>query len=376
VQPGPGGSFLSQDGTASTAEGPGAGGDQLFALHAFRVVAMLFVVAQHAMWAGVWPAGSTARVVLADLLDNSSVLFVFLTGYLFHHVAARRSYREFLARRLTRVLVPYLVIALPAAVLAAVSPRAAGAFAGPVDQPILVRTAWYLVNGATQVNIALWFVPMVVLFYLLAPVFQFVARRPHRYWVLLVLVPLSLLAHRPTLQPAVDPLAMTVYFASAYIAGMCASHHRERLQPLLRRHWLPLSLAFLAVLVAQVLLAGHHGNYSGAALFSQEHGLIDWMLAQKLLLCVVLLGAAERFTPTWRVLRVVGLASFSVFLLHCYVVNAVKLSAESVGMGLGSLAGCAATTLVAVGASLLVVRAAWAVLGRRSVYVVGSAPVR
>jgi peptidoglycan/LPS O-acetylase OafA/YrhL len=312
--------------------------------------------------------------VLADLLDNSTVLFVFLSGYLFHHVAGRRPYREFLTRRVTRVLVPYLVVGFPAALAAAVSPRAAGAFTGAAGEPVPVRVGWYLLNGATQVNIALWFIPMIMIYYLLAPAFQLAARRPQLYWALLVLVPISLLAHRPALPPVVDTLAMAVYFAPVYLAGMCASHHRERLQPLLRRHWAVPTLAFVAVLIVQVTVAEHHGNYRGVALFSQEHGLVDWLLAQKLLLCVALLALAERLAHRCGFMRTIGYASFSVFLMHCYAVNAVKLAAGYLGMGLGSPGVWMATTMIALVSSLLVVRMTWAVLGRRSVYVIGSSP--
>jgi peptidoglycan/LPS O-acetylase OafA/YrhL len=349
---------------------------QLQALHVFRVIAMVLVVAQHSVWAGEWSPGSTTRVVLADLLDNSTVLFVFLSGYLFQHVAGRRSYREFLTRRVTHVLVPYVVVALPAALLASVWPRAAGDFTAPAGEPVLAKVGWYLLHGATQVNIALWFVPMIMLYYLLAPAFWLVARHPRLYWALVLLVPMSLLAHRPSIAPDVDTLALAVYFLPVYVAGMCASHHCERLQPLLRRHWAVLSLAFVAVLVVYVRFAEHHGNYRGAALFSQEHGPVDWLLAQKLLLCVAVLAIAERVAHHCGPLRTIGLASFSVFLVHCYVVNAVKLTAAYFGMDLGSLTGWIGTTLIALVSSLLVVRAAWAVLGRRSIYAIGSSPVR
>jgi hypothetical protein len=53
---------------------------------------------------------------------------------------------------------------------------------------------------------------------------------------------------------------------------------------LLRRHWTVLAITFLVALIAQDRWTSHHGTYRGVALFSQEHDLIDWMLAQKLLL--------------------------------------------------------------------------------------------
>jgi hypothetical protein len=94
-------------------------------LHAFRAIATVMVVGQHAAWALPWPPDSTARRVLADVLDNSAVLFVFLAGFLFAHLFGRYSYTGFLRRRFTMVVLPYLCVLAPAAVLAVLSPASA-----------------------------------------------------------------------------------------------------------------------------------------------------------------------------------------------------------------------------------------------------------
>jgi surface polysaccharide O-acyltransferase-like enzyme len=343
-------------------------------LHAFRAIATVMVVGQHAAWALPWPPDSTARRVLADVLDNSTVLFVFLAGFLFAHLSGRYSYTGFLRRRFTMVVLPYLCVLAPAAVLAVLSPRVGGPFTDVAGEPEVLRLGWFVLHGATMVNIALWFVPMITLYYLLAPVFGAFLRWPGLYWLLALLVPLSLLAHRQAIVPHADILAMALYYLSAYVLGMCASHHRARLE-LCARYWWVLAGGYVLALVAEIAWDPHHGNYDGAALFTTEHGAVDWIFAQKLLLCLALLATTQRFSDRLRGLRGLGFAGFSVFLVHCYLVNALKLGMAGLHLG-GSVPAWLGTTAAALAGSLLLVRAARAVLGPWSPYVIGSASPR
>jgi peptidoglycan/LPS O-acetylase OafA/YrhL len=341
------------------------------ALHAFRALATVLVVSQHASWILGWRPDSPMRQVFADLLDNSTVLFVFLSGFLFAHLAGRHTYGRFLRRRLTTVVLPYLCVVTPAALLAVLSPRVGGPFTDVAGEPAVVRFGWFLLHGATMANIALWFVPMITLFYVLAPVFTAFVRWPRLYWLLLLLVPLAMFAHRPAVVPHADTLALAAYYAPVYLMGMCVSQYRPRLERY-ARYWWALMAAYLVVLVAEIRFAPHHGNYEGAGLFTQEHGPVDWLLAQKLLLCFALLATTQRFAGRLGGLRYLGFASFSVYLVHCYLVNAIKLGLAALHLH-GTLVAWLFTTAAALGGSLLLVHAVRKVFGPWSIYVIGSA---
>ncbi len=341
-------------------------------VHSFRAVAIVVIVAGHAIVTLSWPAASTTEAILLDLLDNGTVLFVFVAGFLFHHLADRYEYRAYLRKKLINVVIPYVLVSLPAVLYtvwftepAARYPELAGTSAG-------YQVGWMLIKGGATFNFSLWFIPMIVLFYLAAPLLIRFVRHPRLYVVLVVLIPLSMLAHR---SDELNTFAIALYFLPAYLLGMFASHYRTILEPVLDRFWAPLIGCFLIAVTANVALASHHGNYYGAYPFSQEHGLVDWMFAQKLLLCFALLGLLRRLDRLIADrLRFLGDVSFTIFFVHGYVLFAVLAFFVNVvdSPPAGNLATwlllTAGTVLASAGGAALVKRTT----GRRSRYLIGS----
>ncbi|MGQ0574129.1 MAG: acyltransferase family protein [Pseudonocardia sp.] len=340
-------------------------------VHSFRAVAIVIIVAGHALVALTWPEPSRTRDVLLDLLDNGTVLFVFIAGFLFHHLAARYEYRDYLRKKLLNVIVPYVLVSIPAVLYTVRFTDLEGKYPQLAGTSPLYQAGWLLVKGGATFNYSLWFVPMIALFYLAAPLLIRFVHHPRLYLVLVVLIPLSMLMHR---SDELNTLAIALYFLPAYLAGMWASQYRDRLEPALDRYWGPLGLIFLAAVAVNVVLATHHGNYYGAHPFSQEHGLIDWMFAQKLLLCFTLLALLRRLdTLVAERLRFLGDVSFTVFFVHGYVLFGVQVCYAQVGTPPpGNLL---AWLLLTTGAVAGTVAGAWVVkqlTGRRSRYLIGS----
>jgi probable poly-beta-1,6-N-acetyl-D-glucosamine export protein len=341
-------------------------------VHNFRAIAIVVIVAGHAAVTPTWPDDSPVQNLLLDLLDNGTVLFVFVAGFLFHHLAGRYRYRDYLTKKVTNVLVPYVLIMTPAAAYTVLLADPGPMEPGVVGLHPLLQALWIMVHGGPTFNYPLWFIPMIALFYLAAPVFIQFLRHPRLYLLLVVAVPFSMLAHRP---PELDTVAIALYFLPAYVAGMWASQFRSRLEPVLDRWWGGLLAVFLLAVLAQFAFAGWHGNYYGSALFSQEHGPVDWMFAQKLLLCFTLLAVLRRLDDVLGDrLRLLGDVSFTIFFLHGWVLFATQVGyARFPG---GDIPGNLVTfVLITVAAVLLPLAAAVAVqqmAGRRSRYLIGS----
>ena len=59
-------------------------------IHSFRALAILFIVGGHCIDFFNWSEGSAAiERMLRILISNGSVLFVFIAGYLFQHLAIK-----------------------------------------------------------------------------------------------------------------------------------------------------------------------------------------------------------------------------------------------------------------------------------------------
>jgi surface polysaccharide O-acyltransferase-like enzyme len=342
-------------------------------VHNFRAVAIVIIVAGHAVISLGRDDDPRSMDFLLDLLDNGTVLFVFIAGFLFAHLSRKFAYPDYLRKKLTNVILPYLLVSIPAVAYTVLFTDPAAAlpqYLGGTSPAY--QAAWMLATGGGTFNYAVWFVPMIALFYLAAPVLMLFVRNPRLYWLIVPLVVLSTLAHRP---PEVITPAIALYFLPAYLIGMWASHARERLEPLLLRAWPWLMAVFLGAVLVRFLFSDHHGNDYVDALFSQEYGLIDWMFPQKLLLCFALLGLMMQLDSViGDRLGFLADISFTIFFVHCYLLFAFQVGytrligeAPQGNVGLWLALTITTLTLTILGTAL-----AKRLLGKRSRYLIGS----
>jgi peptidoglycan/LPS O-acetylase OafA/YrhL len=347
-------------------------------VHSFRAIAILFVVAGHAISIFPWPSDPLAENILSDTLENGTVMFVFVAGFLFQHLSENYRYGNYLLKKVKNVLLPYLLIASPAAIEGAVSGRIYGRYPQLDDASVIYRFFWFMIKGGAGANQALWFIPMIMIFYLAAPIFIQFIKRPQLYLLLIVLVPLSLLAHRDA-YPNLDTLGLALYYFPAYLVGMWTSQYQTKVEPVLDRIWPWLLLAWFAMLGVMILFSPYHGNYQGSHLFSQEDGIFDWIFAQKLLLSFALLGLIRKFeTPLAKPLRGLADTSFAIYFIHCYLLDIVAEGSDRITalLGLPMLEGSVmlwlAAFLFAAGGSYAIALAVRRLLGTRSRYVIGA----
>jgi len=291
-------------------------------INTLRAIAIIVVVAAHAVWTLSWQPDSVTQHLLAFLFANISLPLVFVSGLLFHHLHYRYTYGSYLRRKFLHVIVPYLVVSLPAVFIAlsrnpppeAIYPQLAG-------YSRLYQFGWYYLKGGAHLNFPLWFVPMIALFYLAAPAFSACTRQPRWYWVILPFSAVSVLLHR-TCFPNLDTLHSAVYFLPAYLLGMWYRQYSQTIEAAFaqRRRWL--RGLIVATLLLTWVLDKNLGNYLESGWFTFESGLIDWLFVQKMLLSV-LLSVEIRFWPAALHGRLAGIgcASFAIFFLHAYLLR-------------------------------------------------------
>lgn len=292
----------------------------LRALHHFRGIAVLFVVAGHSfMLAGVHVDTFPERM-FGNLVAGGTFLFVFLSGFLFQYHSLRDfQYGRFLATRMRHVLLPYLLLsAIPIAhALIHRDPMYGGMFL-PRGEGLL--EAWlipalkYVATG--RVVIAYWFIPYVMLNFACAPLHAWFARsRPGvQAGVFAVALVVGMLVHKPL--DDIGPVQGLVYFLPTYLAGILVAQHRDKIfrTCLGREAWFLAGVFGLAVLESVQRIGESFGNYHGHPF---EIGAFDLLMPQKILLCLFLLLALHRWED--RPLPFVGfLAKYSlaIFFLH------------------------------------------------------------
>lgn len=296
-------------------------------IHRLRGVAILLIVAAHCVTFFQWNNHPIGLSLVMDMFDNSTLIFMFISGYLFHHTSANYRYPNYLRSKAFNVLLPYVIAAAPG-MLYMLYTRAPSAPDAGTQLSLLGRIADLLLYGGSQVNYALWFIPVICIYYLASPLLVQLARRPALYAVLLLLLPLSVLMHRPTYTHGHN-LLLAVYFLSAYLGGMFCSQYHDGIVPLLDRHFGVLCAFTVGLVVAHVTLSTHHGKYNVQSMQSlltldRPGGLIDWLFVQKVLITLSLWALIRRFaTARMALLDHLADASFTIYFLHLYVIYGV-----------------------------------------------------
>jgi hypothetical protein len=326
-------------------------------VHNFRALAIIFIVAGHSIYVFNWRNNLNTKYFLQDIFQNGTVLFVFIAGYLFLYLARNFSYGAYLRKKLAYVILPYVLISIPAVLYAFYGQDLEEIYPQLVGHSTGWKTLWLYLKGGAHINYTLWFVPMIAVFYMCAPLFIAVREHPSAYWSILPLFGFALLLHRSPF-PVPELWHMFIYFLPIYLLGMFACQYRDIIDPLIARSLWPLGLVVLTIFTLQCLVFNHHGGYTAHYIFDFNQGIFDWLLLQKTLCCFFLLGLLrhyDRLMPAW--LGLIGTTSFTIFFLHVYVLLLYARFLSSEGrLGdfwswslatCGALLGSAAIALVA-----------------------------
>jgi len=85
----------------------------LNSINHFRAIAILAIVAGHCFYLVDASFNTFPERVFCNLLTGGTVLFVFISGFLFHHIFYKRyQFKKFMAGKFKKVLLPYTLLAL------------------------------------------------------------------------------------------------------------------------------------------------------------------------------------------------------------------------------------------------------------------------
>ncbi len=291
----------------------------------FRAIAITVIVAGHCYGISGWVIDSFAERVLANIISGGTHLFVFISGFLFHHVFFPRFiFRQFIWKKFRNVYVPFLFLSIFGIAL---SLYIHGPFPeyyfGPaptsVDQ--VIRPALlYLWHGGV---FAYWYIPFIMCIFLLSPLFIRYIRAPlpARVAVLSLFLILSLFLGRPV--DNLSTLHSVFFFLPVYLAGILCSMEKDwlygRLSP---RLWSVLAVA-LALTVAQAMTCLSSGDLQKPPFAITG---IDINLLQKLTFSIFLMLFLHRCEHVdCPLLRILASSSFAIYFLHGWFIFIISL---------------------------------------------------
>lgn len=307
--------------SAGMAKVVGVGGTMHLAyIHRTRAIAIVLIVALHCLDRMDWSTNHQTYRLMVEILQGATLDFMMISGFLFAHLRSKYEYTHYLKTKFKNVIIPYLVVGLPGIALLLSKPLFLELNPELSGWPLWLQAGFLYVYGGSQLNHVMWFIPVLTIYFLLSPLFMYVLERPIWFLSLVVLIPLSLLAHRPSVQKY-HHLELALYFLPGYMSGMLASLYKDKVLAFSQRYFYLLVAGVLATLLGHFYLSDFDGSYV-EEVFSGERGLIDWVFIQKFLLFFVLIALMKRMEAIkMRTVDYVATVSFAIFFVHLYVLH-------------------------------------------------------
>ncbi|MDL2336241.1 MAG: acyltransferase [Pseudomonadota bacterium] len=322
-------------------------------IHNFRGLAVIFIVATHSLSIFDWTDHAEVKRWFAYGFANGTLFFLFISGYLFEHLSGRFRVLDFWSKKLRFVVLPYVVMSIPAIFMFTHGAVQDDVRVGFYDQPVWLQSLEFLLTGA---HIGpFWFIPTIVVFYAMAPILITAFRRDSAFVVLPLLFLIPLWVPRSH-----NALMNFGHFLAIWVLGMACCRFRLQTESLLRGHLLPLLLLAIVLAAAELAFTAGTHTYLG---YLQKVALMLFLLA-------ALLRLGRRQVP---LLTLTGNLSFGIYFVHPYVIYAGKLGFTRLAGNLpeGGVWGVAVAAVVALAVSVAVVTVVRRVLGPRSRFVIG-----
>lgn len=286
----------------------------------FRAITITIIVAGHCYGISGWNIDTFPERTLANLISGGTSLFVFISGFLFHHVFyPRYNYLKFLKGKFKNVYIPYLFLSIIPICFSIYTRNPYPEFYfGQTDSfyDQLLRPAFlYLWHGGVMVY---WYIPFIMTIFIISPVFIFFIKQNTRFKIVTIaaLSVISIFMHRPVNNISI--IQSVIYFSPVYMLGILCSMERDWIYGFCKnKNTLLLSLViFLAALQAATM--NTCGNLQKNPF---EFNGVDIAFLQKDVMCVFFMNFLRKFEgKKYNVLENIASASFSIYFLHGWVI--------------------------------------------------------
>jgi len=308
----------------------------LNSINHFRAIAIIIIVAGHCFYSVDVSFDSLPELTLGNLIGGGTVLFVFISGFLFHHIFYKRyQFKKFMSGKLQKVLLPYTLLAIV-----------------PIVQSVATQDAfydWYDPVGTGWINLyiipaikyyftgrfltAYWYIPFVMLLFLMSPLHIAFIRLKFKWQavITIVLISVSMFLHRPANDILI--LQSLVYFTPVYLFGIICSQKKDLIYAKFKNKEVYL-LAIAIGLAALQAALGRLGSYQKAPFLYEG---IDLLLFQKLSLCLFFMVWLHRFEKVdAKPINIIASTSFAIYFIHAFLLMFISDIKKANDINIGS----------------------------------------
>ena len=290
-----------------------------------RAFAIIMIIAGHSINLSGFEIESILERTFANLILGGSHIFLFISGFLFHHVYYQNfNYQNFIKKKIRFVLFPYLflsIIPILYFVLSSTGPHTDFIISNQNNlwTKYIYPFIWYLYTG--KINFAYWYIVFILVIFLLQPLFiKYIVLRPTKQIIILILLySISIFIERPINN--INVIQSVIYFTPVYLFGITASIYRSQFYHFLQNKELP--ILFIVMLLA-LIQAIYYPNYGSLHKIYFEPALPGIMMVQKFFFILFLLSFLHKYEYTsFSTLDLLASSSFGLFFIHPFVITLI-----------------------------------------------------
>jgi len=339
-----------------------------------RGVAILFIVGIHCRTSFQWGQNYNQDKFWFSLLVYGTIVFVFISGFLFQHVHKERfHFRSYITKKIKYVVLPYLIVSIPAIInklhFDSPEPWQSGIYN---ELPILGKVI-YMIGTGKHLG-PFWFIPMITIVYIISPILIYLDKIKYFYTYVIPVIIIGGLFLNDFLHNTVV-LNYFLYFIPIYLLGMWSSKNEEviinqsllKLSPLLVGYLLIFSMEFF-----DILAIGK--SYGFAEDTRQNLYLLNLGKLKMVFVCFILMNILYHFNFfKFRVLQILATYSFGIFFLHLYVMRGLEVIVRNqiTNFNFNSLTFLIFVTVV-TSFCVLIIHITKILIGNKSRYLLGS----
>jgi surface polysaccharide O-acyltransferase-like enzyme len=238
------------------------------------------------------------------LFHDSTIFFIFISGFLFEYLSSRYSSQEYYKSKFKNILLPYLILSTGILIYNFLLKEVSFTFSD------LLNT---LTFGEAQFQY--WYIPFICLVFLISPLLLKIPDDK----LTLILPILILLPMLGTRTGTTISLGQYVYFLPIYITGMIFSINYERVILVLEKRFLLLFVAIVISTCLIILAKLFDLSFSFISLYESFHYIQKMFI---LLFLIVFFKKIEHIDI--KILNVLAKYSFALFFTHTLVDSLVR----------------------------------------------------
>jgi surface polysaccharide O-acyltransferase-like enzyme len=293
-------------------------------LHSFRGLAILKIVLGHAVSAAfigaytMFDVSNTTLMISEIFYHDSTLYFAIISGILFSKVLKQKGYSNFYNSKLKNILLPYLFFTV---VLTIIKIKFSEMSNFQEGFHFVISKVWMnFIFG--KANFVLWYIPVLIVLYLVTPVLEFLQKRnklTRVIFILIMILPLFI----SRVQNLTDynlSIESMIYFMGAYSIGMYLGDDLNKRLIIINSYK---GVFILMALISTAILFYFYKNeidIIGTISLRETAYYIQKICFAFII--ILMFKKYEKSQPKW--LNTIAKDSFSIYFIHGYLLYALS----------------------------------------------------